>query len=261
MLTCTVTFAAAHPPKSGYKGEELVPIQVASPGYFDVIGAVSISKVHAGNGYLGVTSSETDTLKQTNSSNWNSWGGQFGAGYVYFLGNAQRYSDCWQWFPMLEPEVNLYYDDYKNKGDVLLFGDPALNDATYNMPIHSTRLMLDAALTIVSKREYSTYVIAGIGDAWNRVGYSDSANGSAPCITNLNLSNHSSSHFVWEVGAGVAYAFNETAGLSFEYLYTDFGRIQTSSNGNTGTSTPLFSPASFNLHTQALLLGLHLSVG
>ena len=35
-------------------------------GYFELIGAGSLSAVDAGDGLLGVTSSETDTLVQTN---------------------------------------------------------------------------------------------------------------------------------------------------------------------------------------------------
>jgi hypothetical protein len=79
----------------------------APPKPFELIAAGSISKVHAGNAQLGVTSDETDSLMQTNDGNWGSWGGQMGLGYVYLLSNAQRYSDVVQWFPMVEPELNV----------------------------------------------------------------------------------------------------------------------------------------------------------
>jgi len=233
-----------------------------TPGYFEAIAAGSVSQVNAGNGHLAVTSSETDKLVQTNNNSLNSWGGQLGLGYVYFISKAKRYSNHVQWFPVIEPELNVYYNDYQNKGDVYRFGSAAFNELTYNMPIHSTRVMLDAALTVASYKRFSTYLIAGIGDSWNRVGYSDKDNSGDMCDTqNVHLNTHTSSNFVWEAGVGVAYAFNNHAKLSFQYLYTDFGTLKTSGSGTSGTITnPTLSPASFNLHTQALLLGLHLSV-
>lgn len=53
-----------------------------SPAHLEVIGAVSASKIQAGNSLLGITSSETDTLVQTNNDfrHWNSWGLQMGLG-------------------------------------------------------------------------------------------------------------------------------------------------------------------------------------
>lgn len=261
MLACTATFAAIHPPQNGYKNEGS-QVATHTPGYFEVIGAGSLSKVHANNGQLGITSDEIDTLVQTNDDAWNSWGGQLGIGYVYFISNAQQYSKHVQWFPMIEPQLNVYYSNYHNKGDVYRFGDPAFNELSYDMPIHSTRLMLDGALTVASWRKFSTYIKAGIGNSWNRIAYSDVDHSDDTCvIQNLKLNDNDNSHFVWEAGAGATYAFNNRVGLSFEYLYADFGKLKTAGNGNTGLITaPLILPASFNLHTQALLLGLHVSI-
>lgn len=45
-------------------------------GYFELIGAGSLSAVLAGTSQLGVTSNEVDTLVQTNRNALNSWGGQ-----------------------------------------------------------------------------------------------------------------------------------------------------------------------------------------
>lgn len=264
VLTCSAAFATTDHSKHKYKDYKDYKGATAphhTPGYFELIGAPSLSKVDPSS-TLGVTSSETDTLQQRNMSNWNSWGGQLGVGYVYFIGNALRYSEHLQWFPKFEPEANVYYNNYKNHGDVYRFGSSAFNQLKYNMPIRSTRLMLDGALTIVSKRGFSTYVIAGIGNAWNRVGYRDTVNAGDVCNTQpISLSNHITSHFAWEAGVGLALAFNERLGVSFEYLYTNYGKYKTTSSGNTGLITaPVITPASFNLHTQALLLGLHVTL-
>jgi outer membrane autotransporter protein len=278
ILPCTATVAGVYHPKNTatnptykgevpkakmYKGEAYKGSYVHhTPGYFEVIGAASLSKVRAGNAQLGVTSDETDTLVQTNRNAWRSWGAQLGLGYVYFIGDAQRYFDGAQWFPMIEPELNVYYNNYKNRGDVYRFGNAAFNQLTYNMPIRSTRLMLDAALTVVSYRQLSAYGIAGIGNAWNRVAYRDTTNSGDTCNTQqVSLNNLRKSRFVWELGAGVAYDMSDRVGLSFEYLYTDFGKLRTSGAGNTGLiTTPVISPAGFRLRTQALLLGLHVAL-
>jgi opacity protein-like surface antigen len=257
MLTCAATFAASHTLNNGYKGE--VAYGPAPAGYFEVIGAGSLSKVQAGNSALGI-GNETDTLIQNNSSNWDAWGGQIGVGYVHFLRHAQIYADPVQWFPTIEPELNVYYNDYQNNGNVYRFGNPALNQLSYNVPIHSTRLMLDAALTVVARGHFSTYLIAGLGNAWNRISYSDANNSGASCANNLSLNDTTYSHFVWEAGAGVGFDFNNGFKATFEYLYTDYGRLQASGNGTSaGFAAPISSPASFNLHTQALLLGIHVA--
>jgi opacity protein-like surface antigen len=253
LLTCTTTIAANHTLKKVNYAPDPV-------GYFEVIGAGSLSAANAGNGGLGI-GNETDTLVQTKSNHWNAWGGQLGIGYVYFLRRAEIYADPLQWFPTIEPELNVYYNDYPNKGNVYRFGNPALNQLSYNMPIRSTRLMLDAALTVVSKDDFSIYGIAGIGNAWNRFSYRDSNNSGPTCPINLSLKNKTNSHFVWEVGAGIGYDLNNRLKATFEYLYTYYGSLQTSNNGTSGGFTaPISSPASFSFRTQALLLGLHLAV-
>jgi opacity protein-like surface antigen len=255
LCVCSAAFAAAPSPKGISK------IPTHTPGHFEVIGAGSLSNVNASNGTLTVTSSERDKLNQTNDNAWTSWGGQLGAGYVYFIGHAVEFSNTVQWFPTIEPELNVYFNKYNNAGQVWRFGSPAFNQLTYNMPIYSTRLMLDGALTVISKSESSAYVIGGIGNSWNRAKYSDKDNSGDVCNTaSIGLNGHSRSHFVWEVGAGVAYVINNRTNLFLEYLYTDYGRLTASGGGSTGAITAPMTTANFNLQTQAVLLGVHMSV-
>lgn len=234
-----------------------------TPGYFEIIAAGSLSQVRHTNSKLGITSSETDSLVQRKDNDWDSWGAQVGVGYVYYIGGARRFCSDLQWFPMLEPQINAYYSNYRNKGDVFRFGSPSFNELTYSTHIRSTRLMFDTALTVLSRCGFSTFVIGGLGDASSRVRYSDTVNSDITCdIQNINLDSKSNSHFVWELGAGLNYAFNCRVGVSAEYLYTDFGKLNPSRSGNTGIiAQPIISPANFNLHTQAVLLGLHVALG
>jgi len=260
MLPCLAAFADTqfskqiHKPdrpdyknyKNDFKNEALA---LARPGYLEVIGAASFSGADLNDGQVNVTSSETDTLQSSDA--WKSWGGQLGLGYAYFLSDPAINWDSISWFPMVEPELNVYYSDYKSSGDVYRFGNSAFNELNYDMSIRSTRLMFDTALTVAAWRQYSSYVIAGLGNAWNHISYRDRDKSNVTCSL-LNVgTNHDNSHFVWEAGAGATYTFNDTAGLSLEYLYTDFGHLSVSGNGGS---------VKFNLHAQAVLLGLHVAV-
>ena len=263
----------------GYKGEggykeevrykdephykDAAPLPVKSPNHFEILGGPGISQLSAGNSSLGVTSSETDQLVQTNQGAWNTLAAQFGLGYVHYFGNAQQYSDQVQWFPSVEPELNVYYLSSNSiDGNVLRFKSAAFNDMTFDIPIRSTRLMLDAALTVASWKKLSVYAVGGIGNAWTRVGYSDKDNANNPCPDQrLNLNNKSNSNFAYELGAGMTFAFNDRVGLSVEYLYSWLGNVKTSGRGNTGTiTTPVIVPAQFNLKSGAGLLALHIAL-
>jgi opacity protein-like surface antigen len=248
------------PTHTNYKGE--VPFTLEDPNHFEVIAGLGISAIDADDSYLAITSNETDKLVQTNNHRWNTLVGQLGAGYVFFFPNKLRFSPETQWFTSLEPELNFYYAANQVKGDIYRFSDPNFNDFTYKTTITTSRLMLDAALTIVARSAYSLFVIGGIGNSWSTVGYHDTQDAGASCSVSA-LSNHDKhrSHFAWELGAGVAYAFNDKVNLSLEYLYTDFGTMDLSGTlQNTALTTTQTAQSSFNLNTQAVLLDLHVAL-
>jgi opacity protein-like surface antigen len=233
------------------------------PGHFELIGAGGIAKLNAGNPTLGITSSETDTLHQTNSSSWNTLAGQLGLGYVYYFRNLDLNNGSVQWFKNIEPQLNVYQLSTNSiKGNVWRFNNPSFSQLTFDIPIHSTRLMLDAALNIVSWKKISLYGIGGIGNAWTRVGFSERANDSVNCADQqVSLKDKTTSSFAWEAGAGMRFDFNDRVGLSFEYLYTDLGHVQTSATGSSGTITaPVLGAAKFGLKAQTAFLGLHIAL-
>lgn len=243
-----------------YKNE--MPLILTNPNHWEIIGAGGIANVDAGHSYLGVTSSETDELVQTNEDDWKTAVEQAGIGFVYYFPNKQRFSCCTQWFPSIEPELNYYHSSFHINGDVYRFSDPAFNEFSYKSTIETSRLMLDAALTVVSKGEYSLFVIGGIGEARHKVSYHDSGSVNDPCnLAALRLSDRNQSNYVWEAGAGVAYAFNNRFNLSLEYLYTNFGKLKLTSSAHSTTLTiPQITPSPFTLHSQAVLLGLHVGL-
>lgn len=245
--------------------------------HWELIGAPGIAKLHANDGLLGITSSETDRLVQTNASSWNTFAGQLGIGYIHYFHhkkhsakhsekqyNLEKYPKHVKWFTAIEPELNLYgLSSNSIKGNVWRFNNSNFNELTYDMPLHSLRLMLDGALTVATWRRLSIYGIGGIGVAWNRIGYSDTDSNVVPCTNQvLNLKSHTSTNFAWEAGIGATLDLNDRFGVSFEYLYTSLGRVATSANGTSGTiTTPIISAAHFNLNSQTALLGLHVALG
>ena len=237
--------------------------------HFEVLGALSISQLEAGSSNLGVTSSETDKLVQTNSDSWNAPGGQLGVGYIYNFQRAEKYYSKHKekrvkWFTSIEPQVNLYQISSNSiKGDVWRFGSSAFNQMTYDIPVHSTRLMFDAALTVATYKRLSVYAKGGMGVAWNHVSYSDTDNDDAGTCSNqrVTLNSNTNTNFVWEAGIGLALAASDRIGFSLEYLYTDLGKVSPSGHGSTGTiTTPILVAPHFNLNAQTALLGLHISL-
>ncbi|MBA3535379.1 MAG: SPOR domain-containing protein [Tatlockia sp.] len=244
----------------GDKDAAIAPLR--NPNHFEVIGAVGIANLEAEDGYLVVTSDETDQLIQTNHNDWNNFTGQLGIGYVYYLHGAQQYSENLQWFPWIEPELNGYYLSRNNiRGDVWRFSDSEYNDFSYTMPTKSSRLMMDVALTVLSKKQFSLFALGGIGNSWNRVGYRDAPRNNLPCPEEyLNLNSTSRSSFSWEAGAGLSFALNSRFALSLEYLYADSGKVKTPTNGFGAINTYNIAPADFKLTTQSALLALHVTL-
>jgi opacity protein-like surface antigen len=250
--------AFASTPKHSYKDYKDMPLR--SSNHFEVIGAGGLAKLRAGNSTYAVTGDETDTLVQTNENQWSTLAGQLGGGYVYYFYSNRRHTNHLRWFPSIEPQLNLYQLSSDSiEGNVLRFG--SYNQGTFDIPVRSTRLMLDAALTIAAWKQYSVYVKGGIGHAWTRLSYNDSINTEPGCDMDLTLSSHTNSNFVWEAGAGVLYDINNRFGVSLEYLYANLGTVKTSVHGSVGTFTlPLVNAPSFHLRAQTVLLGLHIAV-
>jgi len=235
--------------------------ETSQNNYFEAIGALGAANLRANDGTIGVTRSETDKLVQTNQNQWKTVDAQLGAGYVYFFVPAQQTSV--QVLPSIEPQINLYYLNSNTgiRGNVLRFGSSAYNQLTYKIPVRSTRLMFDVALTLLKKSDSSIYVKAGVGNAWNRLSYSDVVNPAsvADCVNlALNLKSSTRSHIAWELGAGFMQDINNRVSLSFEYLYTNFGSISASASSSSGTAaTSANSPAKFSMYANTLALGLH----
>jgi hypothetical protein len=241
-----------------------LPLSDAFPilnNHYEAIGALGVANLRPTNSQLGLTQSETDTLVPTNKRVWQTLAAQIGTGYLYFLRDSNLTPNSLHWLSSLEPQINFYYLTSSSlKGQIYRFSNPNFNDFTFNIPVNSSRLMLDLALTALTYKNLSAFGILGMGEAWTVLGYNESANGGCP-ESGLSLANNSTLHFAWEVGGGLLYSFNERIGLSIEYLYTDLGRVRLSTTGNAGLITvPILNSGYFRLRSQTGLLGLHIAL-
>jgi hypothetical protein len=227
--------------------------------HVDVIFAAGLAGVHVRDSHIQVAENEVYRLSQTNSYSWAYSAGEAGLGYVFYFVDGPKISSEWRWFPSFEPVLNVVKSNPIIRGTV--YPNFILNipiGLTFKNEVSSTRLMLDADLTIVSKGHFSLYGLFGLGEAWNKLSYRGAGN---PTFPSASLNQSSQTNLAWEIGAGLACALNEKFSLSLEYRYTDLGRVHNSSTGTvTNVTTPQLLGPQFYLYTQTALLGLHVAL-
>jgi len=197
--------------------------------------------------------SETESWKDKfspNDESWEAWSAQLGVGYMIPLFDAEEYSDEVQWFPGIEPQLNVYYLDGNTDGDVYLFESPDFNNARYGLDIESTRLMFDTALTFASWRNVSVYGLAGLGIAWNHVGFNITPDDDCPYT--LYPESRSQTNFAYEFGGGVTFDITERVAFSAEYLYTGFSDVDVKMNG--------YESDNIELNSQAVFFGFRVAI-
>lgn len=243
LLACIVVLARA-----GTMGNA-IPI-LNDDKHLEISAAVGPNWVYIPDTNLIISSSETDDIRQSGVSNKGTW--KVGGGY--FLNTI----------PLTRPflnqlllELNVYQITGTLHGSEFQYGLAQFNNYTSNAPFTSTRLMLDAKPALFSWQRVSTYFIGGMGIAWNKMSYYETAIGVLANST-LSLSNYTTTNLSWDVGAGVSVKFMEHLNLTAEYIYAFLGKgspANDPSNGVSLAASPLFS-----FQTQSLLLGLSLAL-
>lgn len=191
---------------------------------------------------------ETDELQTTRSSNNAIW--KIGVGYPM---SQYRWSDAGPSHDIFT-ELNLYHTNGTLRGDAWQFQDEQFDNYSFRAPISSTRLMLDIKPELLSGPRWQAYPIAGLGVAWNKMSYNETANNNVDTDSTLSLANATAINFAYELGAGVHTKINEHLSASLEYLFTDLGTVSPSNQGNNNTA--LTTPPKFTVQDQNLMLGL-----
>jgi opacity protein-like surface antigen len=230
-----------------------IEVEEEATPYWEILGMGGFGAFDAGDSTLDITGSEVDKLVQTNENDWETWTAQLGVGYVIPLFDAEEYSDEIQWFPAIEPQLNVYYLEGDIVGDVYRFESPDFNEADYSINLKSTRLMFDVALTLASWRDLSVFALAGIGPSWNRLDFSSHIDEGVDCdLNDVGVDSHTDTNFAYEFGGGVTYELTEHLALSAEYLFTGFDDLKL---GNSDDVEDL-DPSDFHLNSSAFLFGL-----
>ena len=217
--------------------------------YWEFLAMGAFAAINTDDFFISETENWKDKFSPDDGS-WESWSAQLGVGYMIPLFDAEEYSDELQWFPGIEPQVNVYYLDGNTSGDVYLFESADFNNAGYGLDIESTRLMFDTALTVASWRNISVYGIAGLGIAWNNVGFNITPN--EDCPYTFYPESKSQTNFAYEFGGGVTLDITENIAFSAEYLYTGFSDVDIEMNE--------FESNNIDLSSQAVFLGFRVSI-
>ncbi|MFA6037542.1 MAG: outer membrane beta-barrel protein [Legionellales bacterium] len=230
----------------------------ATEPFFEILVMGGIATLDATDTSLQISDSETDKLIQTNDGNWESWTGQVGVGYVSPLTHELQTGDV-QWFPLITPQINLYYLDGDDiQGDVYQFESADFDNLDYNMDFQSTRLMFDLGLTLAAIDRFSVYAIAGAGIAWNKTDLNANPNqqGIDCGAIGFDIDSKTSSSFAYEFGGGMTYAAMDNLAISLEYLYTGFTDVEL---GNDSDEFDIESQ-DLDINSQAVLLGLRFAL-
>ena len=163
----------------------------------------------------------------------------------------------WNILQSISLGVNAYYNENSRNGSVYEYSLPNFNNSTYNMKIKSYRVMLDTEWTLHPLFfGIMPFVEGGIGGAQNTLSFQNiprpniGADGG-----NYYLSDHASSHFAYEVGAGLKMPVNNHFIVSARYLFADTGKAE-SGIFDSATGVLLASPVRTDVQSQSVFFGL-----
>lgn len=228
--------------------------------FFEILLMGGISAVDVEDFTVQITEQETDKFVPKEEADWDSWTGQVGVGYVYLLSD-EFYTDEIEWFPFINPQINLYYlqaDDLS--GDIHQHEMAEFDNLDYDMNFHSTRLMFDLGLTIVSLEHFSIYALGGLGVAWNDVDLDAIPNeqGEQCGINGFDLDSETSTSFAYEWGAGMTYAASDRVAISLEYLYAGITDVAIGESDEDDEFE--IESSDIQVNTQSVLLGLRFAL-
>lgn len=192
---------------------------------------------------LPVTSTETDILHQTGHN--AAFLSALRAGYDMELTPAVS---CY--IHDLLIGFGLYNINLKDEGKVYQFGSSELKNFKYDLPVYTTRLMVEGKLTGYAWHSVHPYLMAGIGASWNRASYSDTS--TFDHGMQISLDRREQMKFAYEIAVGAQTFISQAVSVFAEYMYADLGHAKTSSYGNTQIVSAVVVP----LHVNSISVGL-----
>lgn len=129
--------------------------------------------------------------------------------------------------------------DYKGQLIETTLGDSGSTLYDYKFHIKSMRLMVEAQFTWILE-QFAPFVAIGAGTAWNRLsGYTESPIDSTGYVALPPFQSRTNTHFTYQIGLGVGYAFNfarsrsgyQHERISLGYRYVNLGNASFGTRG------------------------------
>lgn len=178
-------------------------------------------------------------------------------GLLYRLNADSLHAPLGQYLSDLSLGLNWYYTNSTRTGSVYEYSLPNFNNATYDMPIKTSRLMLDMEWGFHPVAfNLMPFVEAGLGGARNTMGFTNiPRSGIGADGGTYQLPPNANTAFAYELGLGLKYACNDKMLVSLRYLYSDLSHIK-SSLFDLVSGVRLGAPIQSSLHAHGAYLGL-----
>lgn len=237
--------------------------EIFDEGYAQFRIGGGVTWLQAKDSNIGITSktygfTEVDTLTSSSSDHAGAVA-TIGAGYVLPFEKDDP-DEEFLYLPGLIVSIDATYQ-FENDltGDVYDYGDPEFDNYNYTYGIQNTNLLANFTLGLLEYERWTLFGIAGLGIAWTWVEYSETPKPGVP-KGNLTLDTGSQTTFAWQGGGGIGYELFPELDLTLTYLYTDLGKVETSSNivseNNLNGDSYISTTPAFDLHEQSVVLGL-----
>jgi len=153
--------------------------------------------------------------------------------------------------------VNAYYNESSQNGSVYEYGLRDFNNATYDVHVKSFRVMLDTEWAL-HPYYYGImpFIEAGVGGAQNTMRFQNIPRpGIGADGGYYTLSDHTSVHIAYQLGAGLKIPVGNYFMVSARYLFADAGDAESGKLDNK-TGVILAYPVRTNVQSHSVLFGL-----
>ena len=146
--------------------------------------------------------------------------------FIYGLGAGWRFDTGSDGYATLG--LGWYGDSsHEYKGYVDQFGSAENRDFSYSYKVQSQRFVAEASYYFPIQQQLEALITGGLGMSWNKFkDYKTSVLTKNETSVVANFGDESKSTFAWQIGAGLAWAFDQQWKLSVLYLYADNGKAE-----------------------------------
>lgn len=148
---------------------------------------------------------------------------------------------------------NNYSNDYSN-----VYGTPGMS-SELKVNYNASTLMANFFYDFHNSTSFTPYLTAGLGLAFINTEYEYNVRNAGASVFGMNESENFT-NFAWNVGAGVAYSFNENVSVDLGYRYVNLGNVNVSGSRTIpGTANQVSYECDNFASNHEVMLGLRLT--